>query len=366
MQNYARLIAILQRLIAYRTVSSDSAAVDACLDYIEDSTAASGLTVNRYVSNGFQSLVLSTQRTLRPTVILQAHIDVVPGYDHQFKLQQKEGKLYGRGVYDMKFAAACFVYLLEDLEAELGSYNFAVMLTSDEEVNGRNGVEYLLNQGYTGQVCVLPDSGDDWNIEANAKGFLAATISVRGRSGHGSRPWESDNAAIKLTEFITEVGQAFPPASPLETTVSLTMLSAGSVYNQIPGDASATLDIRFPDEAACRQVQKKLTALCAKHDVEVAFSLEAQAIQHRIDSEYFDIWQTGTRKIIGRSPTFTTSFAGSDARYFVPRGIPTISARPKGGGHHGGEEWLAEKDFYQYYDLIKYFVQRTARQQIDL
>lgn len=365
MPHYARLIQLLQALVAFKTVSVDFDEVAACLAYIENLAAPFDLSVQRYTSNGFQSLVLSTQKTKRPAVLLQAHIDVVPGYDHQFTLHQTEGKLYGRGVYDMKFAAACFLYLVEDLQHELPTYDFAIMLTSDEEVDGHNGVEYLINQGYGAGVCVLPDSGDEWNIEAGAKGFATAEITVKGRSAHGSRPWEADNAGLKLMDVISCVQKECAHTSPLDTTVTLTMLNAGSAHNQIPGDATATFDIRFPTEPDYQRTRKKLQQLCSQKGVDVSFKILAAAIEHQLDSEYMELWQEATTQVTGKNPTFTRSFAASDARYLVPLGIPTISARPRGGGHHGGQEWLEEKDFYEFYEVVRYFVRQTARKQID-
>lgn len=361
MPHYDRLINIFQTLIAFRTISKDFDEVAACLTYIEELSAPYGLTVRRYTSNGFQSLVLSTQDTTNPTVLLQAHIDVVPAYDHQFSLQQKDGKLYGRGVYDMKFAAACFLYLLEDMKEDLVNYDFAIMLTSDEELDGRNGVDYLLNQGYGADVCILPDSGEEWNIEAGAKGFATAEITVKGSSAHGSRPWEADNAGIKLAHFVLEVQKEFAHSSRLDTTTTPTLLSAGSAHNQIPGDATATFDIRFPTDTAYRQTKKRFERLCRQHDIEVQFTTLAEAIEHQLDNEYMELWQAVTTQVTGRNPTFTRSFAASDARYLVPRGISTISARPRGGGHHGGEEWLEEKDFYEFYEVVKSFVCRASR-----
>lgn len=261
----------------------------------------------------------------------------------------------------MKFAAACFLYLLEDMSNDLSNYDFAIMLTSDEELNGRNGVDYLLNQGYSADVCILPDSGEEWNIEAGAKGFATAEIVVKGRSAHGSRPWEADNAGLKLLDFIVKVNGQFAHSSKLDTTVTPTMLSAGSAHNQIPGDATATFDIRFPTDADYRLTKQQFERLCCQENIEVCFTILAEAIEHQLDNEHMELWQAATTQVTGRNPTFTRSFAASDARYLVPRGIPTISARPRGGGHHGGDEWLEEKDFYEFYEVIKAFVCKASR-----
>lgn len=360
MSDYFRLMETLTKLVSFKTITHDQKAAEACLDYIELFLKDHALYTNRYVSNGFESLIISTQDTKHPKVLLQAHLDVVPAHTEQFRLRQQEGKLYGRGVYDMKFAAACYLELLHHLKDELPLYDLAVMFTMDEEDGGHDGVEYLLNQGYEADICLLPDSGEDWNIEASAKGYSVATITIEGKSAHGSRPWEAENAADKLLACIRSIEKQFPFTAPLENTVTLTVVKAGQAYNQIPGEATACFDIRYTDEASYTGIKERFYRLCRQMDAHVDFRAQAAAIQHDTDSGAFESWQAITTKVRGQAPGFTHSFAASDARYLVPRGIPTISARPKGGGHHGSEEWLNEKDFYDYYEIVKQFVMTTA------
>lgn len=361
MSDYINLLEILSKLISYKTVTHNADQAQVCLDDIEEFIEGFDLYANRYVSNGFESLVISTRDSKHSRVLLQAHLDVVPARPEQFKLQQREGKLYGRGVYDMKFAAACFLELLSSLKDDLHRYDFAVMFTTDEEDGGHDGVEYLLNQGYTADVCILPDSGEDWNIEASAKGYAIVTITAGGKSAHAARPWEAVNAAGTLLRLVQEIEKEFERPSPLEETVALTVLKAGEAYNQIPDMAAASFDIRYRDEEAYARLKERFRRLALGYDVDIRFEAQAAAIRHNTDSPAFETWQAVTTKVRGKAPGYTHSFAASDARYLVPRGIPTISARPKGGGHHGAEEWLAEKDFYDYYEVLKQFIMASAR-----
>lgn len=362
MSDYTRLLDLLKTLVSFKTVTHDRQAAKACLDFIERSIAGYNLVVNRYLSNGFESLVISTRDTKHPPVLLQAHLDVVPAHPEQFNLGQREGKLYGRGVYDMKFAAACYLHLLQELRDDIATYDFSVMFTTDEEDGGNDGVEYLLNQGYMADVCVLPDSGENWNIEASAKGFAIAEITVNGKSAHGSRPWEADNAASTLAGLIRDIESEFASPAPLEETATLTLIKAGEAYNQIPDTAYAAFDLRYRSEETYAVLKKRIRQLATNYNATVQFTAHAAAVQHNTESTAFETWQDITTKVTGQAPGFVHSFAASDARYTVPRGIATISARPRGGGHHGGEEWISETDFYRYYEVIKQFVAATARQ----
>lgn len=365
MSDYSRLLGILQRLIAFKTVVHDQAAIQECFAYIESLLSECKLSVHRYSSNGYASMVISTTGHKHSKVLLQAHIDVVPGYDHQFVLEQREGKLYGRGTYDMKFAAAAYLELLLTLQDTLPDYDLSVMFTSDEEDDGHNGVEYLLNQGYSTESCILPDSGADWNIEASAKGFSTARIVKKGRSAHGSRPWEAENAAESLMELSQAIMAEFPVNNPLGNTVTLTVISAGEAYNQIPGDAVAVFDIRYTDEDAMKDIAIRLRRLCRKFSADMELVGRAAALAHDTNHGSFESWQTFTAQVTGTAPNFIHSFGASDARYLVPRGIPTIMTRPRGGGAHSGEEWISEKGLYDFYEILKLFVAENARSTID-
>lgn len=91
MSDYSRLLEILAKLVSFNTITHDHQGTKACLDHIEESPEGYDLHINRYVSNGFESLVISTQGTKRPKILLQAHLDVVPAYAEQFQLQQHGG-----------------------------------------------------------------------------------------------------------------------------------------------------------------------------------------------------------------------------------------------------------------------------------
>ncbi len=352
---------ILSQLVSFHTTADHPDEVGRCFDYVQQIVSPYPLNIKRHVSNNIESMVISTRKTSQPLVLLQAHIDVVPGYAHQFTMQSRGGKLLGRGVYDMKFAAASFIALVQQLGDTLPAYDFALMLTADEENGGHNGVRYLLEQGYGASVCILPDSGENFALEANAKGFATLELTVKGSSGHGSRPWEADNAALKLVNIVDLITKACAHSSHMDTTVTPTLLSAGSAYNQIPGEASVTFDIRFPSMAEYEHTSSKIEELCKLHGASAAFTFRGPALHHPTDGQYVKIWQAGTEKFLGKKPGFTSSMGASDARYFAEHNIPTILTRPVGGGHHGGSEWINKQSLVTFHNILKYFIAHAAR-----
>lgn len=84
-------------------------------------TKLSGLTVEEFDKNGSPSLLAysAPERPDRFRVILNAHLDVVPGAPSQYEPKEKDGKLYGRGASDMKGAAAVELLVFKELAPKL-------------------------------------------------------------------------------------------------------------------------------------------------------------------------------------------------------------------------------------------------------
>src|SRR5687768_3421961 len=111
-ENLSTLEQRLKLLVAMPTETRHSKACKQAVESLAEECRTLGLFVTRY-DGQHPSLVATTQRTKSPKIMLVAHLDVVPASDEdQFKLKVSAKKLKGRGVYDMKFAAACFLEFL--------------------------------------------------------------------------------------------------------------------------------------------------------------------------------------------------------------------------------------------------------------
>jgi succinyl-diaminopimelate desuccinylase len=358
MSEYSRLIEIFEDLVGFRTVTGNHAEAAKCLDYASVILKKAGMHINRYSSNGFESIVATSQKTRTPKLLLQAHIDVVPARRKMFKLTGMADKLVGRGAFDMKYAAACYLWMVEELGKKAAKYDFGIMFTSDEEQGGLNGVDYLLDQGYSCKVSILPDGGDDWRLESAAKGLWQFDVIVGGVSAHASRPWIGDNAATGLLEFIEATKGLAPAGDHADTTMVLSRLQAGEAYNQVPAKAVASYDVRFFEEKDRQEIERALLKLADKHDVQLETQNRAPALKVDVSLPVIQRWEAVVSGVRGTPPAgYGLSFGASDARYFADRNIPTIVTRPKGGGHHGDDEWIDESELYQFYECLRRFVE---------
>lgn len=359
------VIKILEELIQFKTVTTNYDLNLQALRWIETQLQKKKYFFTYFKENNHSSLIITTQRTKTPKVLLQGHMDVVPAPDEMFTPRQRNGKLFGRGAYDMKFALACFVLLLKELEDEK-KYSLGVMITTDEEIGGREGAKKLVAQGFgASKICFLPDGGEDWNFEMWAKGIYQLKVIATGKTSHASRPWLGENAILKLMKAIDDIQHVFvqePCGDPLHQhpTMSLSTIMGGTAINQVPDNAEAMFDVRYLPITDTTKIKKDIEKVLKKHDgvrleeFSLGSSYSTELAQHE-QSVFADIAKKYGKKVEG-----TFSHGSSDAKFFIQKGIPTMLVRPKGGHLHADGEWIDIKDLETFYIVLKEFVLKQA------
>lgn len=351
-----RLADYLQWLVAMPTVTDHIQANSDALNYVGMLLKNRGMHVNYHSWNGVGSLVATTRLTKKPALMLAAHIDVVPADDRMFTLREEDGKLYGRGVLDMKFALAAYLDILDGLGDSLKTYDLGIMLTTDEEIGGPSGVERLIETGYIPKVCVLPDGGDDWQIQLFSKGVLQVKISAAGTPAHGSRPWLGDNAIIKLMTALDSIRETFGKQNAGTNTINIGMISGGEAINQVPEHAEALIDIRVISEEEKTKILKKIRAICNTGSLDVSVLVDGATGNFSLSDPYIARFAKHINEVTGVEVIGSRTLGSSDARHFSKIGVPCISLYPVGGGHHGPEEWINKTSLYQFRDILLRFI----------
>jgi succinyl-diaminopimelate desuccinylase len=235
-----------------------------------------------------------------PKILLNGHVDVVPadpeGWSHDpFKPVVKNGKIYGRGSADMKGSDACEVYSLKAL-VETGvkfSGSITPTFTTDEEVGGYSGVNYLIDKHVItkdADYCLSTDSGIE-ALHIASLGDSEYLITVKGKAAHSGRGWTGVNAiefGASLIEDLKKLGVQVSKrrsrinAEPIWGTKKMrpglyvNTVKGGLKGNIIPDTCEILVDRRFIPEEKSAQVQKEVERVvkdfAAKHrEVKVAF-----------------------------------------------------------------------------------------------
>lgn len=355
----------LRKLVAYKTVVGNTRAIDDSLDWLEAYFSDHYMYTHRIAHNGVGSLIATTKPTRKPRVLLQAHLDVVAAKDTQFKLILDGDKLIARGAYDMKFAIAVFMELVADMQSIIGDYDFGIMITSDEEDGGHNGVKYLLDDGWSAGVCILPDGGDNWQLEETAKGFWLLEAIAHGKAAHGSRPWDGDNAIDRLLGFIRETEKPFAKQTATTPTLAVTTINGGTAVNQIPDIARASLDIRTTKTGNHHEIMAAIRNNAAKYRVEVERVFGGEPHTTNVKDKTVQSFLEITSQVRKESLGLSKSLGASDGRFFASHDITTLIMRPRGGGAHGPDEWVNKTDLPVFKRILREFLNKHATYAVD-
>jgi succinyl-diaminopimelate desuccinylase len=355
------LIKILEKLVSFQTTPNNFKEKKKAVFWILKLLKKYPLHLKYFEFGGHPSLV-AFPKNKSTKIILAAHLDVVAAPLELFRLKIKKGKIFGRGVLDMKFAIACYLRLIEELKNNLGKLNFAIMITSDEEIGGFWGTKKLVEKGLKGKVVFLPDGGYNWKVERQAKGTWFLRIDCQGKSAHGSRPWQGAASNERLIEFLQALKKFFPSepckiANHWHRTLNIGVIKGGDVINQVSNFSQAFLDIRFLTEKEREKIKEYLIRLQKQfHFIKVKELILARPYELDLRNQYVKIFLQILEKEFKRKPEFSLSHGSSDARFFWEKKIPVILVAPKGGGHHSEKEWLDVKDLERYYFLLKKFI----------
>ncbi|HSX35211.1 MAG TPA: M20/M25/M40 family metallo-hydrolase [Candidatus Saccharimonadales bacterium] len=354
---------LLRKLVDMPTVTGHAAANKQALSYVSHFLATRGLHVKHFEHNGFHSLVATTKPdSTTPTVMLSAHIDVVPGKKEQFSLSEKGGKLYGRGVMDMKFAIASYLALVDSIKDTISDYDFGIMITSDEEVGGVNGTGWLINEfGYHPKVAIVPDGGENWELETFAKGVQWIKLSAAGKPSHASRPWEGESAIHRLLGALDEI-RKLVPEEPVRTGsyLSVGTIEGGSTANQLAADASAMLDIRTGSLNEHNELTERITAISKTHGVIADVMVNDPPCVNDAENPYITAFVGLVAAVTGEEHNTSYSFGATDARLFNQAGVPCVIMEPPAGDRHQETEWLSRQGFDQFCAILAQYIERIA------
>ncbi|MEM8536008.1 MAG: M20/M25/M40 family metallo-hydrolase, partial [Chloroflexota bacterium] len=143
------LTAMTCDLVAMPSTADRPDQLHATIDYAEGYMRdIPGLYQHRGEYNKKPYLIATLHETQSPTIMLNAHLDVVPGYAEQFQPRIEDGRIYGRATQDMKGSGAVLLRLLKDLAALPSPPNVGFMFVTDEEIGGEDGTGYLLREGW--------------------------------------------------------------------------------------------------------------------------------------------------------------------------------------------------------------------------
>ena len=350
-----RIVALAKKLIALRTIPAHPSELIKALAIAV--APLRGFTVEHFTKNGVASVLVHNQ-TKRPKkfkVLLNAHLDVIPGKKGQHAPKEKGGKLYGVGAMDMKANAACMIMAFKDV-ARAVVYPLALQLTTDEEIGGFDGTLHQVKKGVRA-TFILAGEPTNFDIVHMTKGVLWLKVMMKGKTAHGAYPWRGENAIWKMNHFLERVYKRFPIPTKQAwvTTVNLSRIETGNdAYNKIPDDCTALLDIRFVPKDA-KTVLRDIKKLLPKRSKMEIVANEPGSFIAKNDA-FIATLEKVSRETLGKKLLSRGAQGSSDARHFTRVGGRGIEFGPIGDGIGSDDEWVDIKSLGKYHAILKKFL----------
>lgn len=345
------ILDLTSELIRFPSTASRPDARRQCADFIELRLLSSGLPARRITHEGVDS-ILSLPASGRCEVLLMTHYDVVDAADEQFIPREEDGKLFGRGAIDDKYAAALSMILAARFASSPGT--LGVLITGDEETGGENSARQALKH-VKAQFCIALDGGDPGSIVTLEKGALRLSLTAHGKTAHGARPWLGENAIEKLMRALAALPPLFAKDTPehWHRTLNIGMIEGGTAVNMVPGLAHAVLDIRHTEHDDPDSLIAQIRAAATGCEVTELSRLNLFAGGQ---SPYLDM-------LLRHAPAASLGRAhgASDARFLSELGIPGVVWGAEGeGSQHSAREYLVIESLERLYSGLEGFLTEVA------
>jgi glutamate carboxypeptidase len=340
------MVALLRRLVEIESPSTDKAAVDKLGAVLADELRRLGarVTIEAQTSTGHH--VIGQWGFGPGGILLLCHMDTV--YDVGTLARQpcyeKDGKLMGPGVVDMKASLALALTALGALKARRRwpDRPITALFTSDEEIGSATSrplIERLARESALA-LCLEPCLPDG-SLKTWRKGVGDFEIVARGKATHAGADHENGRNAIEeLAHHILALQNLTDYQRG--TTLNVGVVSGGTRSNVVPDEARARVDMRVmtPDEA-----ERVTRWLHSRKPVLDGTALEVRGGLNRPpmprDATMIATFQRAqaVAATLGIKIGEGGTGGGSDANFVAPLGVPVLDGLGAlGNGAHSERE----------------------------
>jgi len=283
------------------------------------------------------------------SLLLNAHLDTVGvlGMEAPFEPRVDDGRLYGRGAYDMKGALAAILDAAARVERLRG--DVIVTAVADEELASIGTVAALERVRADAAIVVEPT---ELKLAVAHKGFVGFEIETHGVAAHGSRPHLGVDAIAKMGPVLValkeldarlQAGRRHPLVGP--GSIHASLIEGGQEFSSYPAGCLLTGERRTIPGETTDQVESELRALAADADMRLTVSRDPFEIPP--DEPFVRL----VGRIAGESTPVGVSF-WADSGLIAGAGIPTVLYGPIGDGAHAEVEWVDVESVERVRDVV--------------
>lgn len=326
-------------------------------EYVGDAMSALGADVQYHEPRPRRVSVVARLGGSAPgrSLMLNAHADTVDvaGMDEPFSGALRDGRVYGRGAFDMKGGLAAMMGAMKAL-ADAGSPHGGEILlaaVADEEYASL-GTEDLVKHYRPDAAIVTEPTALD--VCLAHKGFAWFEVTTRGRAAHGSRFDLGVDANMRMGRVLADLealerdlrGRAPHPLLGPPSLHAAT-LAGGSGLSTYAATCRLQIERRtIPGEsreAVTNEIRDLLLRLVERdHTFEADFEvlLVREPFEVSQDAAIVRALMDAAAAVLGRRPTYVGQTPWMDAALLADAGAETVVMGATGAGAHAKEEWV--------------------------
>lgn len=286
-------------------------------------------------------------------LILNGHMDTVGAGEmaHPHSPEIRDGRMYGRGAYDMKGGLAACLWAAAEARKRGLRGDVIVQAVADEEY-ASIGTQAVAAK-YRASGAIVAEFTELRMIVAH-KGFVWLEVETEGKAAHGSRPDLGEDAIVKMGRILTAIEildntLRMKPAHPLlwSGSVHASLIRGGLELSSYPDRCVLSVERRTipgetPEwaEAELTGIIKELQKVDPGLKAVVRRGLDRAPLETPADAAIVTTTQAAAAKVLGAVPQTAGVAFWTDAALLSGQGIPSLLFGPVGAGAHAAEEWV--------------------------
>lgn len=353
-----RVLQDLVRINSVNPVLDPSAPGErAIAEYVGEAMSTLGAEVRYHEPKAGRVSVVARLAGLAPgrSLMFNAHADTVDvvAMPDPFSGELRDGRVYGRGAFDMKGGLAAMMGAVKAL-ADAGSPHAGEVLlaaVADEEYASL-GTEDLMRHYRPDAAIVTEPTALD--ICVAHKGFAWFEVTTLGRAAHGSRFELGVDANMRMGRVLTslealerELRERAPHPRLGPPSLHAATIAGGSGLSTYAASCRLQIERRTIPGESREAVTNEIRALLRRQaELDPSFEADLEVLLVR---EPFEVAEDAAivraltdaaTAVLGRRPSYVGQTPWMDAALLADAGAETVVMGAIGAGAHAKEEWV--------------------------
>ena len=290
------------------------------------------------------------------SIMLNGHTDTVgiSGMDIEpLNPVFKDGKIYGRGSFDMKSGLAAMLIAVKSImDAGLKPKGDVILAFVADEEYRSIGTDLLIKD-FSADAAIICEP-TNLKVCIAHKGFAWIKVEVFGKAAHGSRPDKGIDAVVKAGKFLDRIENLgnkilVQKKHPLlgSPSIHASLIKGGTELSTYPDYCLIELERRTIPGESVETVKEEMRTLIENIDSEdkkfkakFEVSFYRPPLEVSQDHLIVSALTKAYSNIVKQAPEFIGVSGWMDSAIMTAAGLPTVIIGPGGEGFHAATEYV--------------------------